>query len=55
MNWPSVDAFWQMGGYGLFVWGSYGATFGALALEAWLVRRRFRRARQAAAALKGGR
>ena len=23
MNWGSWDAFWAMGGYGLYVWGSY--------------------------------
>jgi heme exporter protein D len=50
MNWGSFDAFVHMGDYGLFVWGSYGATFGALALEVWLLHRRWQRARAAAAA-----
>lgn len=27
MNWGSVDAFLAMGGYGLYVWGSYAVTF----------------------------
>jgi heme exporter protein D len=37
MNWGSLDAFLAMGGYGLYVWGSYAATFALLAMEvAWL-------------------
>lgn len=27
MHWASWGAFWNMGGYGLYVWGSYGALF----------------------------
>lgn len=27
MHWASWSAFWNMGGYGLYVWGSYGALF----------------------------
>ena len=26
MNWQSWEAFWAMGGYGLYVWGSVGAV-----------------------------
>jgi len=26
MNWGSWSAFWHMGGYGLYVWGSYAVT-----------------------------
>ncbi|MFZ2297492.1 heme exporter protein CcmD [Aquabacterium sp.] len=26
MNWPNWEAFWAMGGYGLYVWGSVGAV-----------------------------
>jgi heme exporter protein CcmD len=33
-----------MGGYAPFVWGSYGVTVAALALEAWLAKSRRRRA-----------
>ena len=44
MNWGSLDAFWQMGGHGRFVWGAYGATLAVLVLEAVLVRRRLARA-----------
>ena len=54
MTWGSVGEFLHMGGYGLYVWGSYGVTFAALVIEAWmLVRRerttRARLAREAAA------
>jgi len=48
LHWDSVDAFLAMGGYGLHVWGAYGATAAALALEGWLAHRRARRARDAA-------
>lgn len=27
MHWANWGAFWNMGGYGLYVWGSYGALF----------------------------
>jgi heme exporter protein CcmD len=33
-----------MGGYASFVWGAYGVTVAALAVEVWLVRIRRRRA-----------
>jgi heme exporter protein D len=44
MVWGGWDHFWAMGGYAPFVWGSYGVTVAALALEIWLVRARRRRA-----------
>jgi heme exporter protein D len=44
MIWQSFEDFVHMGGYGLYVWGSYGVTFGALALETLLARSRRRRA-----------
>ena len=34
MNWASVSEFLAMGGYGLYVWGSYGVTLLLLAAEA---------------------
>ncbi len=37
-----MNEFLAMGGYGWYVWGSYGVTFAALALEIWLLRRRSR-------------
>lgn len=41
MNWGSFAEFWHMGGYGLYVWGSYGVTALCIAGELlWLARRR---------------
>ncbi len=49
MNWGSADAFLAMGGYALYVWGSYAVTFLLMVLEViFLVSRR----RAAAAALE---
>jgi heme exporter protein D len=39
MNWESWDAFWAMGGYGLYVWGSYAMTLVCVVGEVWLLRR----------------
>lgn len=47
MSWISFDDFVHMGGYGLYVWGSYGVSLLALALEAWLARQRVRAAQRA--------
>jgi heme exporter protein D len=44
MNWGSAADFFAMGGYGAFVWGSYAVSALCIALEAWLVARRHRRA-----------
>jgi heme exporter protein D len=42
MNWASWSDFFAMGGYALYVWGSYGVTAGLIAVEVimLLVRRR---------------
>ena len=40
MNWASFDQFLHMGGYGLYVWGSYGATALLMTTELLLARRR---------------
>jgi len=41
MNWASWSDFFAMGGYALYVWGSYGVVFGLLALEiALLIQRK---------------
>ena len=40
MNWGSASEFFAMGGYGLYVWGSFGVTFAALLVEALLARKR---------------
>ena len=37
MSWGSWSEFFAMGGYGLYVWGSYGVTFALLFLEAFLL------------------
>ena len=33
MNWGGVNGFFAMGGYGLFVWGSYGMMLLAVVIE----------------------
>ena len=38
MRWESWSQFWDMGGYGLYVWGSIGMTFLFLLLEIWQAR-----------------
>ena len=40
MQWNSVGDFFAMGGYALYVWGSYGVTAVVLAIEPLLVRKR---------------
>ena len=40
MNWGSPAEFFAMGGYALYVWGSFGVCAVALALEPILVRKR---------------
>ena len=40
MNWHSVSEFFAMGGYALYVWGSFGACALVLALEPLLVGKR---------------
>lgn len=42
MNWPSASAFFDMGGYGLYVWGSYAVTALLMGVEPWLAARRQR-------------
>jgi heme exporter protein D len=42
MNWGGWSEFWAMGGYGFYVWGSYGVMLACLALEIVLLRRRAR-------------
>ena len=46
MNWNSAAEFFAMGGYGLYVWGSYGVTAVWLLAEPILVRRRHQAALQ---------
>mgnify|MGYP001371783766 FL=1 len=53
MNWGSVDAFVAMGGYGLYVWGSYLVTAAGLAIEIALLVARRRRTLRMLARLHG--
>jgi heme exporter protein D len=39
MHWNSLAEFLAMGGYALYVWGSFGITAAVIALEVWLLRR----------------
>jgi heme exporter protein D len=44
MSWGSAQAFFDMGGYGLYVWGAYGVTALVMAAQPlWLARRLRRR------------
>ncbi len=38
MIWESWDAFWAMGGYGLYVWGSYAVVLICIVAEIGLAR-----------------
>ncbi len=47
MAWTSIDQFLHMGGYGLYVWGSYGVTLVVMLAETLLVRHRLQAAKAA--------
>ena len=49
MIWNSWDDFAAMGGYGLYVWGSYFVTFALMVVELVVLGQRKRRAAQFAA------
>jgi heme exporter protein D len=40
MHWNSLSDFLHMGGYGLYVWGSFAVSAAALVVEQLLLRRR---------------
>lgn len=44
MNWGSLTEFVEMGGYGLYVWGSYTMFVAALVWEALMLAQRRQRA-----------
>ena len=48
MNWASASDFFAMGGYGLYVWGSYIATVLLMVIEPMLARHRHAQAKRAA-------
>jgi heme exporter protein D len=38
MQWNSVGEFFDMGGYALYVWGSFGATTAVMLIEMLMIR-----------------
>ncbi len=42
MNWGDSDGFWNMGGYALYVWGSYSLTLILIIVEILFLRARRR-------------
>lgn len=40
MQWNSVSEFFAMGGYGLYVWGSFGLTAAVMLIEMVVIRNR---------------
>lgn len=48
MNWTNLDHFLGMGGYGLYVWASYGLVAAWMLAEPVLAARRHRKALSAA-------
>ncbi|HLA36513.1 MAG TPA: heme exporter protein CcmD [Rhodocyclaceae bacterium] len=49
MQWNSPSEFFAMGGYALYVWGSFGVCAVAMALEPLLVHKRLREIRKSLA------
>ena len=43
MQWHNVGEFFAMGGYAFYVWGSFGITFGCMAIELLLLNSRRQR------------
>jgi heme exporter protein D len=39
MKWAGFSEFWAMGGYGLYVWGSFFVTFAVIFLEVYLLKK----------------
>ena len=54
MNWNSAADFFAMGGYGLYVWGSYAAALVLMTAEPLLAQRRLRDALRNAARRASG-
>ncbi len=48
MQWHSLAEFFAMGGYGLYVWGSYGVAAVLMSIEPLLAASRHRQALRAA-------
>jgi heme exporter protein D len=47
MKWTSLSDFIAMGGYGVYVWGSYALALAFMMIEPWLAVRRHRHALRA--------
>lgn len=43
MHWQSLSEFIAMGGYGFYVWGSFGVTFLVMAIELLILNKRRQR------------
>ena len=41
MYWKSIHEFLAMGGYGLYVWTSFGITAICMGVEVWAIQHRF--------------
>jgi len=50
VKWQSLEHFLAMGGYAVYVWGSFAVTAAVIAVELVLLRARAKAARRAAAA-----
>ena len=44
MTWGSASEFFAMGGYGMYVWGSFGVVALCMAADAWMAIGRYRAA-----------
>jgi heme exporter protein D len=47
MNWPNAAEFFAMGGYGFYVWGSFGVTAACIAVEVIVLAARIKQAKRA--------
>jgi len=54
MKWQSLEHFLSMGGYALYVWGSYGVAVAVVVIELALLRARTRAAHKLAGAPRPG-
>jgi heme exporter protein D len=55
MSWDNLQAFFAMGGYATYVWGSYGIAVVCIGVELWLLRRRRRTLLRTLGRTSGGR